>query len=298
MILKDKSVNADVRATQNVGCQIRKQSHVRSSEILRAGPLLAGELTETIVPVVDKIIWQIESRLDENLSLQILSDCCAVSAHHMCRVFLLVTGMSVMSYVRARKLSEAAKAVAGQDADILAVALDAGYGSHEAFTRAFAKYFGVLPSTVRQARTISILSLLEPFEMKKEMIVEVAKPEIRDREAFRVVGLSVECSFENTGAIPALWRAFNAREADVVGAKPGAAYGVCCDAGETERFRYLAGVEATEKTQGMDFVDIPANRYAVFTHSGHVSDLPKTVYTIWNKSLPEEGFEPVKALVD
>ena len=51
-------------------------------------------------------------------------------------------------------------------------------------------------------------------------------------------------------------------------------------------------IEALPKTQGMDFVDIPASRYAVFTHSGHISDFPKTVYTIWNKYLPDAGLEP------
>ena len=45
----------------------------------------------------------------------------------------------------------------------------------------------------------------------------------------------------------------------------------------------------------MDDVSIPAGRYAVFTHSGHISDLPKTVYTIWNKSLPDAGLNTREA---
>lgn len=245
--------------------------------------------------VLEKLIWQIEFQLHEALTLTRLSTGCAVSPHHMCRLFQQATGMSVMSYVRARRLSEAARAIAEQDRDILTAALEAGYASHEAFTRAFARYFGVLPSSVRKARSLSSLSLMEPIEMKKELIVDVAKPELRDRGAFRVVGLSTQCTFENTSAIPALWQSANAREGEVVGAIPGAAYGVCCDFDETGHFRYLAGVEATEKTEGMDFVDIPANRYAVFTHSGHISDISKTIYTIWNKSLPDAGLEPVKA---
>ena len=245
--------------------------------------------------LLDKLIWQIEFNLQESLTLTCLASRCAVSPHHMCRVFQKATGLSVMSYVRARRLSEAAKAIAEQDKDILTAAFEAGYASHEAFTRAFARYFGVLPSSVRKARSLSSLSLMEPIEMKKDMIVDVAKPELRDREAFRVVGLSTRCSFEDTSAIPGLWQSVNVREPEIAGAIPGAAYGVCCDFEESGHFRYLAGVEATEKTEGMDFVDIPANRYAVFTHNGHISDFSKTVYTIWNKSLPDAGLEPVKA---
>lgn len=245
--------------------------------------------------LVDKLIWQIECHLTDDLSLQMLADRGAVSAHHMCRAFRLSTGMSVMSYVRARRRSVAADAIASQDADILSVALDTGYGSHAAFTRAFASYLGALPSTVRKAQSTASLSLVEPFEMKKDMIVTVADPKILDRGAFRVVGLSSKCSFEDISAIPALWQAFNAREAEVENPQQGASYGVSCDADEAGYFRYVAGVEAKGTSQGMDCVDIPAQQYAVFSHQGHVSDLPTTVYTVWNKYLPDAGLEAVKA---
>lgn len=119
------------------------------------------------MPLLDKLIWQIESHLYENLSLKLLSKRCAASTHHMCRVFQQATGMSVMSYVRARRLSEAAAAIVDQDTHLLTVALDVGYDSHEAFTRAFANYFCVLPSSIRKARSTSSLTLMEPFKMKK-----------------------------------------------------------------------------------------------------------------------------------
>jgi AraC family transcriptional regulator len=48
-----------------------------------------------------------------------------------------------MRYVRGRRLTEAAKVLSDGAPDILTVALDAGYGSHEAFTRAFRDQFGV-----------------------------------------------------------------------------------------------------------------------------------------------------------
>ena len=245
--------------------------------------------------VLDRLIWQIENRLGDTIGLDALSESCAVSTHHMCRVFQQATGMSVMSYVRARRLSEAARTIAMRDRDLLSVALDARYSSHEAFTRAFAAYFGVLPSTVRRNRSFSTLPLMEPLEMKNDMLVDVPKPELRDRGAFRVVGLSAVCTFEDISAIPGLWRNFNERADEVEGAVANAAYGVCCDADDTGRFRYLAGVEAEGETTGMDRVDIPAARYAVFTHTGHISDLPKTVYTIWNKSLPDAGLDAAKS---
>ena len=51
--------------------------------------------------------------------------------------------MSPMAYVRARRLSDAARALIAGAPDILRLALDSGYASHEAFSRAFKSQFGL-----------------------------------------------------------------------------------------------------------------------------------------------------------
>lgn len=247
------------------------------------------------MPLLDRLIWQIETNLDSELSLPSLSERCAVNIHHMCRAFQLATGMSIMSYVRARRLSNAAHVIISSNANIITVALAAGYGSHEAFTRAFASYFGTAPSSLRDGRFALKLEFMEPFEMNKEMIVPVRPPQKRERAPFRVVGLGIDCSFAKTGAIPALWQSFFARESDIVGVVPGAAYGVCCMGDDAGNFRYIAGVEASASTPGMEEIELCWQHYAVFTHSGHISDLSKTIYTIWNKTMPDSGLEAAKA---
>lgn len=245
------------------------------------------------MPLVDKLIWHIEVHLDEPLALQELSQRCAVNVHHMCRAFQLATGLSIMSYVRARRLSRAARVLAGGEADILTTALDAGYGSHEAFTRAFTAYLGVLPSAVKQSRDLSKLNLMEPLEMDKNRIVNVGAPTIQYKGAMRVVGIGTACVAGDISGIPAQWQALNARAHDVEFG--GTAYGISYDMNGSGDFRYLAGVETRKTPDGMDVVDIPAHRYAVFIHSGHISDLPKTIYTIWNKALPDAGLQPAQA---
>ena len=241
--------------------------------------------------LVAKIIWQVEMRMQDSLSLNDLADLCAVSPYHMSRVFRTAAGLGPMAYLRARRLSRAAEALASGDADILQIALDAQYGSHAAFTRAFVTYFGVNPSAIRVARSTQNLTLMEPFKMDKEKLVDVAAPRIENQTAMRIVGMSAQCTFENNAAIPGLWQQFNARE-DEVAEEPGPAYGVCCDADEAGNFRYVAGMAADRSVsipKGMDEVMIPAGRYAVFIHDGHIADLPKTVYSIWNRALPDTG---------
>jgi AraC family transcriptional regulator len=91
---------------------------------------------------VEKALWFVENRLAGELSLQAIAQSVGVSNHHLARTFGAVTGQSLMRYARGRRLSEAARALAAGPPDILAVALAAGYSSHEAFTRAFHEQFG------------------------------------------------------------------------------------------------------------------------------------------------------------
>lgn len=244
------------------------------------------------MPITSRAIWHIEFRIDQALSLNILSDLCAVSPYHLSRTFRSATGLSPMVYLRARRLSIAAHRLAAGDEDILTVAIDAHYSSHEAFTRAFASCFGVLPSTVRRVRSTRNLNLQEPIEMDKSRFVDVAAPELKDSSAFDVVGLGTQCTFENTGAIPSLWQAFNERGEEVDAATDAAAYGVCHSVDDQGRFSYVAGLETRQDAgipKGMERISIPAGRYAVFTHKSHISEIGNTVYTIWNKSLPDLG---------
>jgi AraC family transcriptional regulator len=107
---------------------------------------------------VQKALWLMESRFRGEVSLDELSLVAGISRYHFAHVFARATGQSAMRYMRGRRLSEAARVLANGGPDILTVALDFGYGSHEAFTQAFRDQFGVTPN--RFARnTISITSI-------------------------------------------------------------------------------------------------------------------------------------------
>lgn len=248
--------------------------------------------------LLDKLLWQMEMRLHQPVALGDLAKACAISPYYMARSFRMATGMAPMTYLRARRLSVAASALASGEDDILNIALTAQYNSHEAFTRAFASYFGVLPNTIRRARSTETLSLMEPLKMQKELIVEVATPQLKTRPGFRVIGLAAQCSFEDTSPIPQLWQGFSARENELTDKTELAGFGVCCDADSEGHFRYIAGAAVPMRTSipnGMSDVVLPEGRYAIFIHSGHIADFGKTVYTIWNKALPDAGLEPRNA---
>src|SRR5258708_12838936 len=99
--------------------------------------------------ITDKALWVMERNSERSLTLNTIASACGVSRSHLAFAFGTATGLPVMKYLRARRLSDAARALADGAPDILAIALDARYGSHEAFTRAFREQFAVTPELVR-----------------------------------------------------------------------------------------------------------------------------------------------------
>lgn len=243
--------------------------------------------------ITAKTVWQIEMRLGAPISLSNLSDLVAVSPYHLARTFASATGMTVMGYVRARRLSLAATRLAAGEGDILTLALDLQYSSHEAFTRAFMAQFGTLPNAVRKAGSVTNLTLQEAIQMDNSKLVDVAPPRIETREAFDVVGMGIDCTFDDIGGIPALWGRFNSTDIQIDGGDFSNALGVCIANVDGDGFRYVACHAATgAPPEGMEKHTLPAGTYAVFSHKGHISDFSKTVYSIWNKALVDNDMTP------
>lgn len=237
-----------------------------------------------------KALWYIESHLAEALTLDEIAAIGGVSRFHMVRSFAAATGFSVMRYVRARRLTEAARALASGAPDILTLALDADYGSHEAFTRAFRDRFGITPEAVRGLACLDHLKLQEPVVMDSTLTDKLQPPRFETGKALFVAGLGERCTHENEGAfIPNLWQRFHQKVAEIPDRVGQVAYGVCCNGDDSGNFDYIAGVEVADFSdlpREFSRVRIPAARYAVFTHSEHISTIRRTVNTIWNQWLP------------
>ena len=245
-----------------------------------------------------KALWFIESHLAGNLSLDEIAGVAGISRFHMVRAFAAATGFSVMRYVRARRLSEAARALAGGAPDILKLALDADYGSHEAFTRAFRDHFGITPEAVRAATCLDKLKLQEPIVMDSTLTDNLQKPRFETGKPLLVAGVGERYSCESSAAIPGQWQRFHQKVGDIPDRVGKVAYGVCCNSDDSGNFDYIAGVEVSDFSDlPREFarVRIPAQRYAVFTHSEHISTIRRTVNTIWNQWLPASGLKAADA---
>jgi AraC family transcriptional regulator len=247
---------------------------------------------------VGKALWFIEAHLGDDVSLAQIARASDVSRYQLLRAFGAATGQSVMRYLRARRLSEAARSLRAGAPDILTVALDAGYGSHEAFTRAFREQFGRTPEAVREQCHLDNLQLVEAIRMDEALIVKLAPPRFETGRTLLVAGLGERYSFETNHGIPLQWQRFTPYIGNIPGQVGNTTYGVCCNSDSAGNFEYIAGVEVSSfdaLPSELRRVRIPGQRYAIFTHRDHISTMRCTVYTIWNQWLPTSGYRVADA---
>jgi len=247
-----------------------------------------------VVSVTAKTLWYIESHLSGDVSREAIADAVGVSRFHISRAFGVTVGCALASYVRARRLSESARKLVDGAPDILSVALDTGYGSHEAFTRAFRQHFGLTPDELRARGHAGGLDLQEPIRMSDNTTTTtIAPPRVVRSDAMLIFGLSQRYHRTNAG-MPSQWDRFLPYLGHIPGQIGNVAYGVICNSDDTGSVDYLCGVQVREfPTQPAEFTGlrIPPQTYAVFEHKEHVSAVGNTWQTIWNQALSDAGHE-------
>lgn len=99
----------------------------------------------------------IEDNLDKEVTREdcATAACCSLSGLN--KLFSYTFHISVGDYITRRKLSAAAKDLREDELSVLEIGLKYGYGSAEAFTRAFTRLWGTTPSEYRRNRSFSAL---------------------------------------------------------------------------------------------------------------------------------------------
>lgn len=243
---------------------------------------------------VGKALWFIEAHFARDISLDELAKVSGASRFHLSRAFGLVTGSSIQRYLRGRRLSEAARELARGAVDILTVALNSGYGSHEAFTRAFREQFDITPESLRSRGRLDDVQLVSALRLPQDFL-QLAPPRIAAGPALLLAGANERYTYETCAAIPGQWQAFVPHIGSIARRRQGTTYGVLHNIDDAGSIDYLCGVEVA------DFTELPARfarlrlasqTYAVFEHRGHIAEIHSLWHSIWNGWFPASTHVP------
>ena len=256
---------------------------------------------------IQQTIDFIESNIKNDIRPEALANMVYYSKKHYYRLFKKYIGISVMDYIRRRKLAYAIFDIM-MGGRILDVALAYGFDSHSGFTKAFKKQYGMSPqkymihAAVIQPRSIDLLTQNEKYEFNGGIIME---PKIVHRSAFTVVGYGITSNSANsTKDCPALWDKFDTEGweqklySQLSYTKHGE-YGICYkENNETDEFVYIIGLEVKDLSNidpDMVTADIPQADYVVFTTPpADDHDFVRTIHRTWdyimNEWFPESGY--------
>ncbi len=104
------------------------------------------------VKAVQRMQSYIEKHLQEPITLHKLASIAGYSPWHAAKIFKTLIGKSPFEYIRTMRLSQAAMRLREDDVRIVDVAFDFVFDSHEGFTRAFSKQFGLTPQRFNQEK--------------------------------------------------------------------------------------------------------------------------------------------------
>ena len=123
------------------------------------------EWLRNIQRIIGEIDLCIKDCNNEEITLKRISDSLGYSEFYVSRRFKEISGMQFRDYLRYRRLGFALKDVRDTDKSLLDIALDYGFSSHEAFTRAFKEAYGITPSEYRQKPVPVVMrTIIKPFD--------------------------------------------------------------------------------------------------------------------------------------
>jgi len=149
------------------------------------------------VEAVGKMQDYIESHINDPITLLDLARACGCSPWHASRAFKELMGKTPFEYIRVLRMSRAALRLRDEDVKIIDVAFDFVFDTHEGFTRAFSREFGLTPSEYK-TRTPPV-KLFIPYQiktsyrykLKKEMEMNGVKTEQKSDRKMQTVFVQV-----------------------------------------------------------------------------------------------------------
>lgn len=250
-----------------------------------------------MISALNRLVDLVEEHLTEEIDVDGWARRLGTTEYHLRRMFSSLAGMPLSEYVRRRRMTVAAADVVRGEDDLLSIAVRHGYGSAEAFGRAFRAVHGTGPGDARRDGG----PLRTQPQLRFRLTVEGSIPmdtRIVERPAFRLVGHAARVPLIHHGVNPhiqqhigALPQEEHARLKALGDTEPPGLLQVCDDLEpdytEGSELTYLHGVAVAQDTRtpdDLDAIETPAGTWAVFRTSG---PHPQALQTAWAATATE-----------
>ena len=210
---------------------------------------------------MEKSIEFIEANIHQHLTANMIAEHIGYSLYHYCRIFLACHDISVMEYVRKRRLSLAALALSKGE-KIIDVALLYGFETASGFSKAFRREYHCSPTQYLKNITIDKESICHHVRIEK-------------KAAFQIAGYAIQTNIadiSSTKDIAALWDQFHTAGWEeqlyqTLNPPKHGEIGIFIP-NENKEASYVLGVIVNgfeDKTKDMVCIEVPAATYAIFT---------------------------------
>lgn len=245
--------------------------------------------------IIGNAISYIEQHITDELSVQTIAAEVNVSPFYFQKGFAMLCGFTVSEYVRSRRLALAGNDLATTDEKVIEIAMKYGYDSPDSFTKAFTRFHGVTPVSVRKDGALlkSFAPLKIRFSLEGGYLMDY---KIVNKEAFTVLADVKRFPYEGAKAlVPQFWQEHFAsgKGAVVMGT-----YGINIDeAMASENFEYLIAdpyIEGQAIPEGFEKRTIPAFTWAVFPIVGALPNALQNantrIFTEWLPAISDYEF--------
>ena len=250
-----------------------------------------------------RVMVYIQNRLDGPIPLEDLAKVACFSPYHFHRIFRGMVGESVKEYVRRLRLERAAFRLTSTNRSVIEIALDAGYETHESFTRAFSRVFSMSPSAYRRKCRNTAVSQTAASMWQRQSAIrmgdETMEVRFETRKPVRVAFVRHVGPYRECGAAWEKLCGFAAQKgwfsSDIL--RIGISHDDP-DVTEPDKLRYDACLTVSgefEATGEIGVQEIPGGAYAIVTHRGPYGTLEETYRRLFREWVPTSGRELLSA---
>ena len=251
--------------------------------------------------IIGQALVFIENHLYEMITARDAAEAVSYSYYHFHRYFSAVMGETIGSYIRGRRLTQAAWELTHSKKKIIDIGLSLYFESAESFTRAFKDRYSMTPTEYRKRGIDILIGNRQSAQMPDRSIVTHAglHPEITVIPAVTIMGIRFHTTVSGNESVAA-WQQFNKKvPAELLANKRYGVYeaGSTCSSDDfhtDSEASAFAGVEIPDNypvPKDMKIKKLCGGTYAKFTHKGTVDTLIRTYHYIWGVWFPKSGFE-------